>query len=122
MSVTGRGRPKPGPILFPVTSVNTIPTQYRLERSCPLFARELPPGGRGEHTSQIQQACEWSEFTAAEADQQSVSTPTCIKRPLDLNEPLHRAIKKRAAEDGVTMVQELRKLLSKHYCIPEATP
>jgi len=34
---------------------------------------------------------------------------------LDLDEPLHRAIKKNAAEEGVTMAQKLRSLLSKHY-------
>ena len=34
---------------------------------------------------------------------------------LDLSEPLHRAIKKNAAEEGVTMAQKLRLLLSEHY-------
>ena len=34
---------------------------------------------------------------------------------LDLQEPLHRAIKKNAAEEGVTMAQKLRALLMKHY-------
>ncbi len=38
---------------------------------------------------------------------------------LDLHEPLHRAIKKNAAEEGVTMAQKLRSLLSKHYGAPE---
>jgi hypothetical protein len=36
---------------------------------------------------------------------------------LDLGESLHRAIKKNAAEDGVTMAQKLRTLLSKQYGI-----
>jgi len=46
----------------------------------------------------------------------SSSTPNHLKRlTLDLEEPLHRAIKKNAAEDGVTMAQKLRALLSKHY-------
>ena len=40
---------------------------------------------------------------------------------LDLHEPLHRAIKKNAAEDGVTMAQKLRTLLSKHYGTSEET-
>ena len=40
---------------------------------------------------------------------------------LDLHEPLHRAIKKSAAEDGVTMAQKLRSLLSKHYRTSEET-
>ena len=44
------------------------------------------------------------------------STPSRMKRlTLDLHEPLHRAIKKNAAEEGVTMAQKLRTLLSKHY-------
>ena len=46
--------------------------------------------------------------------------PSRMKRlTLDLHEPLHRAIKKNAAEDGVTMAQKLRALLSKHYRTPE---
>jgi predicted DNA binding CopG/RHH family protein len=38
---------------------------------------------------------------------------------LDLDESLHRAIKKNAAEEGVTMAQKLRSLLSKYYGTPE---
>jgi hypothetical protein len=34
---------------------------------------------------------------------------------LDLPEPLHRAIKKNAAEEGVTMAQKLRAILKQHY-------
>jgi len=34
---------------------------------------------------------------------------------LDLSESLHRAIKKNAAEEGVTMAQRLREILTKHY-------
>lgn len=42
--------------------------------------------------------------------------PIRIKRlTLDLPEPLHRAIKKNAAEEGVTMAQKLRALLTAHY-------
>jgi hypothetical protein len=42
--------------------------------------------------------------------------PVGIKRlTLDLPEPLHRAIKRNAAEEGVTMAQKLRVLLSEHY-------
>jgi predicted DNA binding CopG/RHH family protein len=52
---------------------------------------------------------------------------TSLKRPsagmkrltLDLSEPLHRAIKKNAADEGVTMAQKLRALLSEHYRFPE---
>ncbi len=38
---------------------------------------------------------------------------------LDLPEPLHRVIKKNAAEEGVTMAQKLRAILAKHYHVSE---
>jgi predicted DNA binding CopG/RHH family protein len=38
---------------------------------------------------------------------------------LDLPEPLHRAIKKNAADEGVTMAQKLRTLLRQHYRLTE---
>jgi predicted DNA binding CopG/RHH family protein len=38
---------------------------------------------------------------------------------LDLDESLHRAIKKNAAEEGVTMAQKLRALLTEHYRLTE---
>lgn len=42
--------------------------------------------------------------------------PVRIKRlTLDLPEPLHRAIKISAAQEGVTMAEKLRALLMKHY-------
>jgi predicted DNA binding CopG/RHH family protein len=48
--------------------------------------------------------------------------PVRMKRlTLDLPEPLHRAIKKSAAGEGVTMAQKLRTLLSKHYRTAEET-
>jgi len=34
---------------------------------------------------------------------------------LDLPDPLHRVIKKNAAEEGVTMAQKLRGLLRERY-------
>lgn len=41
-----------------------------------------------------------------------------IKRlTLDLSEELHRAIKKNAAEEGVTMAEKLRMLLMEHYVL-----
>ena len=40
---------------------------------------------------------------------------------LDMSEPLHRAIKKNAVENGVTMAQMLRALLMEHYHIAEET-
>ena len=42
--------------------------------------------------------------------------PEKIKRlTLDIPESLHRAIKKKAVEDGETMADQLRSLLEKHY-------
>jgi hypothetical protein len=53
---------------------------------------------------------------SAKASTTSVQPPARIKRlTLDLDEPLHRAIKKNAAEEGVTMAQKLRALLREHY-------
>jgi predicted DNA binding CopG/RHH family protein len=50
----------------------------------------------------------------------SSQAPVRIKRlTLDLPEPLHRAIKKNAAEEGVTMAQKLRRLLSEHYGVSD---
>ena len=46
----------------------------------------------------------------------SPQAPIRMKRlTLDLPEPLHRAIKKNAADEGVTMAQKLRALLRQHY-------
>jgi hypothetical protein len=46
----------------------------------------------------------------------SVEPSVRMKRlTLDLQEPLHRAIKKSAAEEGVTMAEKLRALLLAHY-------
>jgi hypothetical protein len=46
-----------------------------------------------------------------------------IKRlTLDLPEPLHRAIKKNAAEEGVTMAQRLRAILAEKYHFTGETP
>ena len=43
-----------------------------------------------------------------------------IKRlTLDLPEPLHRAIKIAAAQEGVTMAEKLRALLMTHYSIKD---
>lgn len=42
--------------------------------------------------------------------------PVKTKRlTLDIPEPLHKAIKKRAADEGTAMVDMLRELLEKHY-------
>ena len=50
----------------------------------------------------------------------SLQPPVRTKRlTLDLPEPLHRAIKKNAAEEGVTMAQKLRALLREHFRFTE---
>ena len=42
--------------------------------------------------------------------------PVKMKRlTLDIPESLHRAIKKKAVESGVTMAEQLRDLLEEHY-------
>ncbi len=46
--------------------------------------------------------------------------PARMKRlTLDLPESLHRAIKKNAAEEGVTMAQKLRAILTEQYPFTE---
>jgi len=41
---------------------------------------------------------------------------------LDLPEPLHRAIKRNAVDEGVTMAEKLRALLAKHYRLEARSP
>lgn len=46
----------------------------------------------------------------------SEEAPEKIKRlTLDIPESLHRAIKRKAVEDGETMADQLRSLLEEHY-------
>src|SRR6266436_7579446 len=50
----------------------------------------------------------------------SSKPPARMKRlTLDLPESLHRAIKKNAAEEGVTMAQKLRAILTEQYPFTE---
>ena len=52
-------------------------------------------------------------WAPGKADSQKVEE---MKRlTLDITRELHRAIKKDAAEEGVTMAEKLRALLVKHY-------
>ena len=47
---------------------------------------------------------------------ESEEAPEKIKRlTLDIPESLHRAIKRKAVEDGETMADQLRSLLEEHY-------
>jgi predicted DNA binding CopG/RHH family protein len=64
---------------------------------------QIPPKPRAE---------EW----VAQGREKAVGTGEKRKRlTLDLPEGLHRAIKRRAVEEGVTMVDMLRKLLEERY-------
>ena len=56
-------------------------------------------------------------FHDARRTSASVATKSAkIKRlTLDLSEELHRAIKRNAADEGVTMAEKLRALLMEHY-------
>ena len=52
----------------------------------------------------------------AQGREKTIVTEQKVKRlTLDLPEDLHRAIKRRAVEEGVTMVEMLRKLLEERY-------
>jgi len=62
-------------------------------------------------------ADEW----VAQGREKAVGTEQKMKRlTLDLPEGLHRAIKRRAVEEGVTMVDMLRKLLEEQYGVGQS--
>ena len=64
---------------------------------------QIPPKPRAD---------EW----VAQGREKTAGTGEKMKRlTLDLPEDLHRAIKHRAVEEGVTMVDMLRKLLEEQY-------
>jgi predicted DNA binding CopG/RHH family protein len=66
-----------------------------------------PRPGSQEHSANID---EWVANRAVE------QPPVKMKRlTLDIPEPLHRAIKKKAADKGVTMADLIRQLFEKHY-------
>jgi len=56
-----------------------------------------------------------------EAKPSTNETPGVRRLTLDLPESLHRTIKHKAVEQGVTMAQMLRALLLKHYSVRENT-
>ena len=57
-----------------------------------------------------------AEEWIAQGREQGARTEQKMKRlTLDLPEGLHRAIKRRAVEEGVTMVEMLRTLLEEQY-------
>jgi len=51
----------------------------------------------------------------------ATETPGVKRLTLDLPESLHRTIKRKAVEQGVTMAQMLRALLSQHYRVRDTT-
>jgi predicted DNA binding CopG/RHH family protein len=56
--------------------------------------------------------------TKVEAPTEEAPTEASLKMKrltLDIPESLHRAIKRKAVEEGVTMAEQLRALLLKHY-------
>jgi len=66
-----------------------------------------PRPGSQEHSANVD---EWVASRAAEPP------PVKMKRlTLDIPEPLHRSIKKKAADRGVTMAELLRQLFEEHY-------
>jgi len=57
-----------------------------------------------------------AETLVPQGREKTMTTEQKMKRlTLDLPEGLHRAIKRRAVEEGVTMVDMLRKLLEEQY-------
>jgi predicted DNA binding CopG/RHH family protein len=56
------------------------------------------------------------DIKAVDSKSQSAEISIKMKRlTLDIPESLHRAIKRKAVEDGETMADQLRSLLEKHY-------
>jgi hypothetical protein len=56
-----------------------------------------------------------------EATPATTETPGVKRLTLDLPKLLHKTIKRKAVERGVTMAQMLRALLLKHYSVRENT-
>jgi predicted DNA binding CopG/RHH family protein len=75
-----------------------------------------PKPGTSEKPANIE---EWVANRLVEPSTQEPPTeekPEKMKRlTLDIPEWLHRAIKRKAVEEGVTMADQLRVLLEKHY-------
>lgn len=71
---------------------------------------DLKPGTPDSPT-EVEQ---WVNHRAVPADKEQ-SAPVMKRLTLDIPIDLHRAIKRRAVEEGVTMADLLRSLLEKHY-------
>jgi predicted DNA binding CopG/RHH family protein len=76
-------------------------------------------GRKPDSVSKPSNVEEWVANREADSSVQEPSTeqtPEKMKRlTLDIPEWLHRAIKRKAVEEGVTMADQLRALLEKHY-------
>ncbi|NEQ19177.1 MAG: hypothetical protein F6K28_04665 [Microcoleus sp. SIO2G3] len=62
------------------------------------------------------------EWVTNRSSESSTQPPPVERKPekmkrltLDIPESLHRAIKRKAVEEGVTMADQLRSLLEEHY-------
>ncbi len=71
--------------------------------------------GRSKQTPSMD---EWVEKRGSTEETPTIPAPPVkMKRlTLDIPEPLHKAIKTRSVEEGVSMVDMLRDLLTEHYC------
>jgi hypothetical protein len=70
---------------------------------------------RGKKQIQIPRKPRADEWVAQGREKSTTPEQKMKRLTLDLPEGLHRAIKRRAVEEGVTMVEMLRKLLEERY-------
>jgi predicted DNA binding CopG/RHH family protein len=70
---------------------------------------------RGKKQIQIPRKPRADEWVAQGREQTTTPGQKMKRLTLDLPEGLHRAIKRRAVEEGVTMVEMLRTLLEERY-------
>jgi predicted DNA binding CopG/RHH family protein len=71
---------------------------------------------RGKKQIQIPRKPRADEWVAQGREKTTTASEQKMKRlTLDLPEGLHRAIKRRAVEEGITMVEMLRTLLEERY-------
>jgi hypothetical protein len=70
---------------------------------------------RGKKQIQIPRKPRADEWVAQGREKTTTPEQKMKRLTLDLPEGLHRAIKRRAVEEGVTMVEMLRTLLEERY-------
>ena len=70
---------------------------------------------RGKKQIQIPRKPQADEWVAQGREKTTTPEQKMKRLTLDLPEALHRAIKRRAVEEGVTMVEMLRTLLEERY-------